>query len=93
MHRMDVSKTFLPTDSRWQCTRRSCGSWRSIDLAECKTDPKCPICGGRMEIVPSGQAEAQKSGYYTLFLAVSLTGALVLLSLLVWVTFNSGFMP
>jgi hypothetical protein len=46
-----------------------------------------------MEMVPSGQAEGQKSGYYTLFLAVSLTGAFVLLSLLAWVTFTSGFMP
>jgi hypothetical protein len=91
MHRIDVSKTFLPTDTRWQCTRRSCGSWRSVDLAECKENPKCPICGGGMEMVPSGQGGEQKNGYYTLFLAVSLAGAFILLSLLIWVTFTTGF--
>ena len=46
-----------------------------------------------MEMVPSGQAETQKSGYYTAFLAVSIAGAFILLSLLVWATFAAGFMP
>jgi len=84
MRTKDLGKTLLPTDRRWQCTRRSCGCWRSVQQAERGIRPRCPICGSEMKLTTRMEAEKSSDGYPVFFYAVSVIGAVALLLLLIY---------
>jgi len=90
----DPGKTLLPTDRRWQCTRRSCGCWRSVHQAEQGTRPRCPICGSEMKLTTHAEAGNSRddAGYPVFFYAVSVIGAVALLLLLIYLmVYDGGF--